>query len=287
MHLARLTYNRLVAREALVLKRLVVVLCCWAPAVAPAQNCPISISHPEAIKLGHGVVVIENASVLSPEQQAEISKASANEDDASERVRRAYEDFGYFKVRVEGKTAPVPGDPAKKQEIVIDVIDPGPQYRLGGLNFAGFHAFSRSQLRTLFAIEKGDIFSRIIVEEGLDKLRHLYGSQGYVNFTALPDTQFDQNSALANLTIDIDEGQQFRLRYINVVGINPETKARVLNDMDLAPGQVFDSEAWDRLLEKIRALLPNVAPDIVKKNLDERDAWIDLVLDFRMACPSQ
>jgi len=286
MHLARLTYNRLVAREALVLKRLVVVLGCWAPAVALAQNCPISISHPEAITLRHGVVVIENASVLSPEQQAEISKASANVDDASEQVRRAYQNSGYFKLRLEGKTSGTPGSSSKEQEIVVDVLDPGPQYRLGDINFAGAHAFSESQLRRLFAIEPGDTFSRSVIETGLDKLHHLYGSQGYVNFTAFPDAQLNDDTQTANLTIHIDEGRQFHLRDIKVLGGNSEIEARVLEDTELAPGQVFNSDDWERSFERLQAFLPNAIP-IVKRNLDERGGWVDVVLDFRYrpGCP--
>lgn len=267
---------------------LIAALCCFAPAVTPAQSCPIDISRPGVIKLRLPSVVFENTSLLSPEQQAEISKTSVSDDDAAERVRRAYEDAGYFKVRVEGKTSWVPGGSSEGKEIVVDVLDPGPQYRLGDVNFAGAHAFSESQLRSLFSIEPGDIFQRSVIETGLDKLHQLYESQGYVNFRVFPDARFDQDSATTNLTIDIDEGKQFHLRDIQVVTINSVTKANVLNDIDQAPGQVFNSEAWDRLFEKIHVFLPNATPDMIKKNLDERGTWIDIVLDLRKSdCPSQ
>jgi outer membrane protein assembly factor BamA len=270
-----------------VVKFLIAALCYLTSAIASAQACVPQSKPPNITNSAVLNLIFENASLLSPEQQSEISKASANGDDASERVRIAYEDAGYFKVRVESKTVPVPGDSAKDQEIVVEVLDSGQQYRLGELHFAGVHAFSESQLRSVFARQPGDIFSRAIVARGLDKLHQLYGSRGYVNFTAFPDAQFDQNSATANLTIDIDEGRQVHLRDIKVVTVNSVIKARVLDDIGQAPGQVFDSEAWDRLFEKIQAFLPNATPDIIKRNLDERGGWVDVVLDFRYraTCP--
>jgi hypothetical protein len=117
-------------------KRLVVLLCCLAPAVGQTQNCPISISHPGVIELRHPTLVFENASLLSSEQQSEISKTSPNAEQATEKVRVAYQDAGYCKVRAEGKTKPVEDDSSKDQEIVINVVDPGLQYRLGELAFS-------------------------------------------------------------------------------------------------------------------------------------------------------
>jgi outer membrane protein insertion porin family len=189
-------------------------------------------------------------------------------------------------VQVHGKAVSVTLNPPQ-YDIMIQIRSVGEQYRLGDLNIVKAVSFPRQQLRDLFPIQRGEIFSRERIAKGLEELRRIYGSQGYINFTSVPVTQFDDANGSVDLNIDVDEGKQFRVRSFEILGLDSDAEARVLDDIELKPGDIFSSEAWERSFTKFRDLAQNPDPNAVDKRLDERDGWVDVVLDFRkpLTCP--
>jgi hypothetical protein len=264
-----------------------------------AQDCPAPA---EAPKTGHAPihnVLFLNDGLLDKQTEASIARdvrlkvwpknasgefsISTIADEAAERVRAAYQDDGYFKVTVEGKAMPFAGDKSQ-YDIVVKIGPVGKQYRMGDFDFANVTVFPESQLRDLFPIERGEIFSQARIAEGLKKLMNLYGSEGYINFTSVPNTEFDDESGRADLRIEVDEGKQFRLRNIEVLGADPETKAKIVGELGLTRGQILDSEAWTRSLAATFG--GSSDPVGVDKHLDENAAMVDVIIDLRTRpCP--
>lgn len=201
-------------------------------------------------------------------------------DEAADRVRIAYQNEGYFKATVSGKAVRVAGSVPAQYDIVVQIRDVDRQYRLGDLNIVHATAFPEAQLRDLFPMQRGDIFSRGKVVEGLDELRRLYGSEGYINFTSVPQTVFDDNSAIANVQIDTEEGKQFRLGNIQILGLDSETQARVLDSLDMKTGDIFSTASWQHLAEKFPDLSLD-DPRVQNKRLNEKDGIVDILLDLR------
>lgn len=208
-------------------------------------------------------------------------------DEAAEPVRLAYQNQGYFKAKVTAEAVPSLADQSQ-YDIHINIGPVGKQYRLGELNIIKAAAFPTQQLRDLFPLDRGEIFSREKIADGLQELRTLYSSQGYINFTGVPDTQLDEDSAVVNLTIDVNEGKQFRLRSVKVLGLDPDTKSRLLDAVEMKPGNTFIPELWQRSLMKFPDLAQYPPPQGGSK-LDEREGLLDMVLDFRKTgtCPAQ
>ncbi|MGA8441390.1 MAG: POTRA domain-containing protein [Candidatus Sulfotelmatobacter sp.] len=103
---------------------------------------------------------------------------------------------------------------------------------MGAIRFKHNKAVSNVKaLRALFPINDGGIFSREKIAKGLENLRKAYGEQGYINFTSVPETRFDDDRKLIFLDIDVDEGKQFYVSSIGIVGAD----TRVLNDLALTP----------------------------------------------------
>ncbi len=215
----------------------------------------------------------------------------------TERVRAEYQNRGYFKMNVPGdaktqihdtghKGFHIPllqSGPGKAVDITIP-IDEGDQYRLGKITFKNNKAISNTAaLRSLFPLKDGDIFSREKIAKGLEALRKAYGEYGYINFTPVPNTTFDDEKKLGFLDIDVDEGKQFYVRRIEFVG-NTTTRDKVIRrELALEEGGVYNSRLWELSLMRLNQLsyfdqLKPDDPNVTEKKLDEKNGQVDLTL---------
>ena len=175
-------------------------------------------------------------------------------DEDTERVRAEFQNRGYFKVVVDepkteihdtghtGLHIPLIQAGAGKSVDITMPIQEGARYRLGSITFKNNKAIRNTNaLRSLFPIKDGDIFSREKVAKGLENLRKAYGEAGYINFTSVPDTKFDDEKKTVDLMIDVDEGKQFYVRRIEFQG-NTTTRDKVIRrEIALEEGQVYNS----------------------------------------------
>src|SRR6202030_3511918 len=138
-------------------------------------------------------------------------------------------------------------------------------------------------LRSLFPMKDGDIFSREKVAKGLENLRKAYGENGYINFTSVPDTKFDDEKKIVNLEVDVDEGKQFYVRRIEFEG-NTTTRDKVIRrEIALEEGQVYDQHLWELSLLRLNQLgyfeqLKPDDPNVTDRHLNEKDGTVDLTL---------
>jgi outer membrane protein insertion porin family len=137
----------------------------------------------------------------------------------TELVRDAFQRLGYFKAVVQDPKTQVrdvgsPGlhiplimrGPGKVLDITVPVEE-GERFHLKEITFTGNKAITNvAALRRQIPMKDGDIFNIELVRKGLKNLRDAYGALGFINFTPVPDTQFDDEKKLISLTIDLDEG---------------------------------------------------------------------------------
>jgi len=217
-------------------------------------------------------------------------------DEDTERVRMEYQNRGYFKVVVgDAKTQIrdtghkgfhiwlVQSGPGKAVDITMP-IEEGDKYRLGKITFKGNKAITNTAaLRNLIPLKDGEIFSREKIAKGLENLRKAYGQVGYINYTGVPDTTFEEEKKLVNLEIDVDEGKQFFVRRIEFQG-NTTTRDKVIRrELALEEGGVYDSRLWELSLLRLNQLsyfdqLKPDDPNVTDKKLDEKNGFVDLTL---------
>ena len=199
-------------------------------------------------------------------------------DSLLERVRIDLLNKGYFKASVKASTQQVPDQQDTHQFVITFDIDAGPQYRLGHISFRNSRAVTNAKaLRNLFPIKDGDILERETIMKGLENLRHAYGELGYINFTQVPSATFDDEKKLGSLEIDVDEGKQFRVSSIDIVGAD----AQVLNDLALKPGQIYNGRLVELFLRKHLPGADVNDPNIQQRLLNEREGTAALTFDFR------
>jgi len=202
-----------------------------------------------------------------------------------EKVRYLYSRHGYYKAEVQSTPYSLTSDKGHPRVSADIEIKQGLQYRLGRIELAGQKIFSADQLRPLFAIQDGQVFNVEKIREGLENLRRVYGERGYINVTPVPDTKPDDTYAVVDLSIDIDEGAQFRIGTISFsgeLGSDSIFQQRVLQSLRLKPGDVYDSRLLEAFFDENRSWLPagSKAEDHVEIAQNEREHTVNLYFVF-------
>ena len=219
-------------------------------------------------------------------------------------VRGLYQDNGYFKVLVKdpilktvdvnrsGIPVPMPlvGRKHGKVTNITIPIEEGDRYRMGKLFFRNADpekgeslTIKREYLAQVFPLKEGDIFATDKVRKALENYRKLYGEFGYIDFTAIPLTDVDDQKKTINLTLEFDEQKQFFVRHIEFVG-NVTTRDKVIRrELLLDEGDLFNNRLWEISILRLNQLdyFEPIKPENaeIKRNLKE--GTVDVVLKVK------
>jgi outer membrane protein assembly factor BamA len=204
--------------------------------------------------------VISGTQAVDSAELAEITDSmsgSTFNDDAEElgeRIRAQFQDHGYFKAEMQKLDIKVIDPLASPKPVRLEAqVSEGPLFRLFSMEFTGNHAVSTPELRAEFPIKVGDIFARSKIEGGLESMRRLYSSRGFMDFTCVPDTKIDSG---LRLNIQVQEGPQYRMDKLEISG-PLEVAEKLQTRWELTPGAVFDGGYVETFLEKNSSLLPS------------------------------
>jgi outer membrane protein assembly factor BamA len=206
-------------------------------------------------------------------------------------VRNAWEKQGYFKVIVHGQTQVMSADSTYEHVVITIRINQGLKYWLGGdIQFREADrdepdklVFSREELRKLIPLQEGDIFSTEKIREGIDAVKKLYGSHGYLNFVATPVTEVDDATQRISLVMELDEGKQFRVGKVEVIGLDSQAEGGLR--WRLHQGDIFNNELFEDFLADNENALPNcISPSNVELRKSEKKATVEIRIVIP-ACP--
>ena len=204
----------------------------------------------------------------------------------AEKVRYLYLQHGYYKAEVQSTPYSLTSDEGHPRVSADIEIKQGLKYRLGRIELTGQKIFSADQLRPLFPLQSGEVFNVEKIREGLENLRKVYGERGYINVTPVPDTKPDDTYAVVDLSIDIDEGAQFRIGIVSfsgTLGSDSSFQQHVLQSLRLKPGDVYDSRLLEAFFTENHSWLPSgsTAEDHVEIAQNEREHTVDLYFVFK------
>ncbi len=190
-------------------------------------------------------------------------------------VRGLYQDNGYFKVVVKdpivktedinrgGVPGPIPipvvGAKHGKATNITIPIEEGERYRMGTLHVRSADPDKGLSLKTdflesIFPMKKGEIFSAAKVRKAIQDYTKLYGNYGFIDFTAVPDTDIHEDTKTIDLTFAFDEQKQFFVRRIEFSG-NTGTRDKVIRrELLLSEGDMFRNNLWELSLLRLNQL---------------------------------
>lgn len=85
-------------------------------------------------------------------------------------------------------------------------------------------------------------------------MRRLYGSHGYIDFTATPFTEIDDSTHQVSIRMDLDQQTQYRIGGIDVSGLDPNLAS--LLESKVKPGDIFNVEIIQNFLDDHRSAFP-------------------------------
>jgi len=128
------------------------------------------------------------------------------------------------------------------------------------MKIEGNSIFSEDQIRAVIGLNKGDIANGEKIGKALfENLKKIYGSQGFIEYTAEPTPAFkdnpqNPNEGIVDFTIAIEEGKQFTLRRLEFIG-NTFTRDNVLRrEVLINEGDIYNQNAWEYSVVKLNQL---------------------------------
>ncbi len=143
--------------------------------------------------------------------------------------------------------------------VTIPIVE-GKLYRIGEMKIEGNSIFSEDQVRSVIGLNKGDVANGEKIGKALfENLKKIYGSQGFIEYTAEPSPTFkdspqNPNEGIVDFTITIEEGKQFTLRRLEFLG-NTFTRDNVLRrEVLVNEGDIYNQGYWEYSVIKLNQL---------------------------------
>lgn len=152
----------------------------------------------------------------------------------------------------------------QKMDIEVQISE-GIQYKLGDISFSGETGnFSSKDLRSLFTMNKGDIFNRKIIVDDIQKVIDAYSDQGYAFVDVSPIT----NDFIDSISVDINISLKQKV-YINRINISGNTRTQdevIRREIGISEGGLYSRTTIKNSILKLRRLgyFSDVQIDIIE-----------------------
>ncbi|HEY6331164.1 MAG TPA: POTRA domain-containing protein, partial [Blastocatellia bacterium] len=143
-------------------------------------------------------------------------------------------------------------------KIVIPVNE-GRQYTAGEVRIQDNTEFTVEQIKAVLGIKTGEIVKGTQIQNGIENLKKLYGSQGFIQFNPdfypdFHDSPTDPKKGVADLVFKLEEGKQYTIHRLEFIG-NRFTRDNVLRrEVLLNEGDRYNKQLWDLSILRLNQL---------------------------------
>jgi len=135
----------------------------------------------------------------------------------------------------------------------------GERTTLEEINIEGSSVFKFKEIHRLLSVNEGEPLNLFKFNEGIERLKLAYRNKGFLDFNIENENndniiQYFKKNKIAKIHLKVNEGVQFRVNEISIVGIKNTKKEIVLRELlyskddVLSENIIFDSEARVRRL---------------------------------------
>lgn len=194
-----------------------------------------------------------------------------------ERLRLLYQSKGYLDVQIDGGKPEVDdgkslvGKPRKQITLTIKITE-GEIYKIGRISFDGNTVRTDEEIRGCLKVMPGDVYNPLVIADDAKRIQTLYGSTGRVFTKVSPDRVLSEEGNILDLVMHIKEGEEVLVDSVMVTGLTYTQERVALRDIELFPGEVYDSRKVDQTRQNLNRLNIFQRPVSVEiKESDEKD----------------
>ena len=171
--------------------------------------------------------------------------------------------------------------------VVTIGVHEGIRYRIGEIKIKGAKVFTEKEILEMFGQKEGDVANGKLLQDFFyEKLKRSYADKGFILYNSEFDPDFVEPVAedldgIVNIKGEIDEGNVFKIRKIEFVGIDKETASALKESFSLRDGEIFNQSKFEEGIKKINEMkeFDFVDKDVdVEIRTDEDASDLDLVI---------
>jgi outer membrane protein insertion porin family len=189
---------------------------------------------------------------------------------------------GYLKASFTSAQLKVVQDGPRTLVDVSFPVDPGTQYKLGGIEWQGNTVVAAEKLEQLVHLKTGEAANAVQLNDDLDAVKKLYGSKGYL--FARIDTAPKMNDAQStvNYQLKVTEGDLYRMGNLELDGLDADASQKMVAQWQMRRGDPYDStylrKFFSLMYRDVGLRRPyNVIP---KELVNQQDKTVSVALHF-------
>jgi outer membrane protein assembly factor BamA len=173
--------------------------------------------------------------------------------------------------------------PAEIQVDAIMPVTPGKVYSASGVEWKGNSAISTSELAPLLHLQVGQPADAVRLLADIAGVNKLYRSRGYMVAQIKPEAQFDDEKSTVHYDVKIVEGDLYRMGEFEILGLDTQAKARMVDAWTLRQGQPYNADYLKKYLNDTGRLLPRGVQwaTTVHETPDAKDKTVDVEIQFK------
>ncbi len=183
------------------------------------------------------------------------------------------------------QAAPAADEPANT-DLEVDAIVPvtaGKMYSASGVDWKGNSAVAITEVASLIHQTPGQPADAVRLLQDLENVAKLYRSRGYMAVQVKPEAQFDDDKSTVHYELDIVEGDLYKMGELEILGLDTQAKARMIEAWTLREGQPYNANYLKKFLADTGPLLPRGADWAVSthETLDAKDKTVEVEIHFK------
>jgi outer membrane protein assembly factor BamA len=181
-------------------------------------------------------------------------------------------------------------DQIENQSTLVITVKEGPLYRVGEVKIAEARLFSPEQIRDELGLKTGDIANGEELSTGLyERVKTRYAKFGYIQYTADVQPKFrakeGDSEGVVDFIITIDEGQQFKVRHIKILGADRASTDLLKHELLVRDGDILDDELFRDSIKRLNStgLVEPVDADkdVDFHQMDQQSPFMDLTIHVK------
>lgn len=200
---------------------------------------------------------------------------------AESSIRPIYSERGFLKVAIGEVSAQLIGSDPKAPEIAVSIpVKTGARYSLAAVRWTAVKSLSTEELERLVTVNIGAPVNAAQLQADLDRVKAAYGRKGYIRAELQSRPSFNDAEHTVAYDVQVREGDVYRLKSVDLDGLDAATMARLREEWKLREGEPFDTGYEREYLEAIRPMLaPNISVS-VDKDLDDEAKTVEIGMRF-------